>query len=89
MMETLEECLEREFLEELGMVVEAKRHLLSVDHEYEDRYITLHFFECSHLRGGIRPLEGQEARWVSPESLSDFSFPPADYGFIEWLTKGP
>jgi len=85
--ESLKECLEREIEEELGMKVRAERLLFSADHEYENRIISLHLFECSHLRGLPEPFEGQEARWVQPEYLTKYRFPPPDLEFIELLKE--
>ena len=83
--ETLRECLEREIEEELGMKVRAGKLLLSVDHEYESRTISLHLFECSYLCGQPEPLEDQEIAWVPPGDLSRYHFPPPDHKFIRFL----
>ena len=58
--ETLEECLVRELKEELGITIRAGGHLISVEHEYEDKFITLHVFQCHDMKGLPRTLEGQE-----------------------------
>ena len=46
--ETPEECLEREIKEELGVEVRAEKLLVTVDHEYENRIISLYLFQSSH-----------------------------------------
>ena len=84
--ETLEECLEREIKEELGLEVRAEKLLLTVDHEYEDRFISLYFFLCAQLGGEPKPLECEEMRWVHPEDLTQYRFPPPDKKIIERLT---
>ena len=84
--ETLEECLEREIKEELGLEVRAEKLLLTVDHEYEDRFISLYFFLCAQLGGEPKPLECEEMRWVRPEDLTQYRFPPPDKKIIERLT---
>jgi len=76
--ESLEACLEREFLEELGMKVKAVEHLLEIDHDYESKSITLHLFRCSWLDGEPVPMGCDDLRWVRPEELSDFQLPPPD-----------
>ena len=86
--ETLKKCLEREIREELGIEVLAGKHLMTVDHEYENRIISLHLFQCTPLEGQIRPLEGQKIRWVDPKDLEDYRFPPPDYEFIGFLKRG-
>ena len=86
--ETLEECLEREMKEELGVDVRAGKRLLSVDHEYENRIISLYLFQCTHLNGEFKPLACEEIRWVQPEDLTQYRFPPPDEKIIELLTVG-
>ncbi len=84
--ETLEQCLVREIREELGMDVRPDKPILRVDHEYDEKRVTLHFYSCTPLTGEEpRGLEGQETRWVRPEDLSLFRFPPPDNRMIRHL----
>ena len=76
--ESLETCLEREIREELGMEVQAVKHLLQIDHDYETKSITLHLFQCSWLKGSPTPLGCDEIRWVKPEELANYQLPPPD-----------
>ncbi len=86
--ESLEACLEREIQEELGTAARTGKRLFVVEHEYEDKRVTLHFFDCTLLgRVPTRGLEGQEVRWVRPEDLSELRFPPPDRCVIEHLQK--
>jgi len=83
--ETLEECLEREIREELGADVRAGKRLLTVEHEYEDRIISLYLFQCTHLNGDLKPLACEEMKWVYPEDMTQYRFPPPDEKIIERL----
>ena len=83
--ETLEECLVRELKEELGITIRPGGHLISVEHEYEDKCIMLHVFQCLDMKGLPMTLEGQELRWVRPDDLSRYTFPPPDKAVIEAL----
>ena len=83
--ETLEKCLEREIREELGVRVRAGDLLLSIEHEYDDKTISLHLFKCLQLQGQPQALEGQETRWVSPRDLDNYTFPPPDLEIIQFL----
>ena len=85
--ESLEECLEREMEEELGMKVRVDKQISSVEHEYDDRIISLHLFHCTHLEGDPSPREGQRLKWVQPEELERYTFPPADEKFMNTLKK--
>lgn len=86
--ETLEACLVREIREELGVTVRAGERIRVVEHEYEEKRVTLHFFACTlEDHAAIRSLEGQEVRWVQPSELSSFRFPPPDRCVIEQLQR--
>lgn len=84
--EGLEDCMEREMEEELGLKVKVEKAFLTVRHEYSAKIITLHVFDCIRLKGEARPLQCQEVRWVDPKDLAGFSFPPPDMKVIEVLT---
>lgn len=85
--ETLEECLEREIKEELGIDTQAEKLLYTVHHEYENRTISLHLFLCTHLGGQLEPLQCEEIKWVYPKDLAQYRFPPPDEKIIQLLSK--
>lgn len=87
--ESLKDCLVREIREELGVEVRPDKHLLTEEHEYEAKKITLHFFACS-LAEGQEPLpcEGQETRWILPGELGRVRFPPPDERIVSMLQSG-
>ena len=84
--ESLKGCLEREIEEELGLKVRADEALLTVDHEYQSKAISLHVFNCTPLAGEPKALDCEQIRWVDPIDLKRFSFPPPDIKVIEYLT---
>ena len=84
--ETLRECLSREILEELGCGVVVGPEIYSTSHDYPERTVQLHFFEC-RLEGEPAAQIGQELRWVPRAALSSLSFPPADHQLIERLSR--
>ncbi|MGH9370172.1 MAG: (deoxy)nucleoside triphosphate pyrophosphohydrolase [Vicinamibacterales bacterium] len=77
-------CLAREIKEELGCEVTVGDKLLAVAHDYSDRTIELHFFQCQ-LAGEPQPLLGQEIRWAARAELRSLEFPPADDELIRLL----
>lgn len=83
--ESLAECLEREIKEELDIEIRAERLFMTVRHEYEKKIVSLHVFECTHLNGNPRGLEGQEIKWVKPSELRQYEFPPPDQEVIGLL----
>ena len=86
--ESLEAALHREIREELGVEITVDREFFSVAHEYPDKSVHLHFFDCTILRGEPQPLEVADLRWVKTGELVDFEFPPADVELIRRLRSG-
>jgi mutator protein MutT len=86
--ESLEAALQREIREELEVEISVEHELFSVEHEYPDRSVHLHFFSCTILRGEPQPLGVADLRWVQTAELIDFEFPPADVELIRRLRSG-
>lgn len=84
--ESLEEGLQRELREELGVACNVGVEVFRVTHEYEDRRVELHFFACV-LQGEPTPRLGQEMQWVARTRLRELQFPPADAELIALLSK--
>jgi 8-oxo-dGTP diphosphatase len=85
--ETLEECLGRELFEELGIRIEVPIPFQVVRHEYAEKIVELHFFHCRIKTGQATAIDCAEIRWVWPQELGDFEFPPADRPIIEALRR--
>jgi 8-oxo-dGTP diphosphatase len=85
--ESLAQCLTREIREELGASCRVGREILTVAHEYADRRVELHFFDCV-LEGDPVPLLGQEMQWIARSGLHELEFPPADAELISMLRRG-
>jgi 8-oxo-dGTP diphosphatase len=82
--ESLAACMARELGEELGIQATVGGEIFAITHEYPDRQVELHFFECRSV-DDPSPLLGQEMRWVTREELADLEFPPADAELISIL----
>jgi 8-oxo-dGTP diphosphatase len=83
--ETPAVCLRRELSEELSATFAVGELVETVRWEYPDRTVVLHFFDCRHASGEIRPLEDQAMEWVEPARLAGYDFPPADRELIARL----
>jgi len=83
--ETLEACLVRELAEELGVAGCVAGLRWSTRHDYPDKRVELHFYDCA-IDGEPRPLLGQELRWVSVSELAALPLPEADAGLVALLT---
>lgn len=76
--------LAREIREELDADVDVGALVFETRHDYADRTVSLHFYQCT-LRGTPRPVLGQQMRWVPRGELRALDFPPADAELIALL----
>ncbi len=83
--ETLEICLVREIQEELGLMIAVDKPLMVIEHPYPNRTIRLHCFACRIVSGEPQAIECTAWRWVTPQELHQFEFPPASGPLIEVL----
>lgn len=85
--ESLEECLRRELFEELRIRVDLPVPYQIIRHDYPEKTVELHFFRCVIEQGRATPVDCAEIRWVLPEELTSFQFPPADRVIIDALQR--
>jgi len=85
--ESLEECLTRELMEELGIEVEVQEPFITVKHNYRDLSITLYTFHCRIVRGEPRAIACANWRWVAIDELTSYSFSAADEHVVTELQK--
>ena len=85
--ETSEECIKREIWEELGIVIEVGKHLITIAHTYTHLHVTLIVHHCQHIDGVPQPIECDEIRWVNLEELDEFNFPEANFQIIAALRQ--
>jgi len=85
--ESIEECLRREMLEEIGIEVGVGPLWRALTHVYPDRTVTLYFHMCEALRGNPRAIECAEVRWVHPRALADFTFVEGDIQVLPDLAR--
>ena len=81
--ETIPDCIKREIKEELGISIEVRDHLITLNHAYTHFRVTLNVYHCRYLAGEPQPIECEEIRWVKPEQLSQFPFPKANTKIID------
>jgi 8-oxo-dGTP diphosphatase len=85
--ETVEECIQREIKEELGIEIEVREHLITIDHTYTHLRVSLTVHHCRYLTGIPQPLECDEIRWVEMDELEQFAFPQANSQIIAALKE--
>ncbi|NJK73407.1 MAG: 8-oxo-dGTP diphosphatase MutT [Richelia sp. CSU_2_1] len=86
--ETIEACIAREIMEELGIVIEVGDLLIEIEHDYSKFTVTLKVHNCRHISGEPRPIECDEIRWVTLDEMNEFTFPKANDRIIAALLEG-
>ena len=76
--ETDQAALARELSEEMGITVEVGDRSIHVEHAYEQYDIDFCVYRCRLVAGPIRHVRVHAHRWVRPEELDQYEFPPAD-----------
>ena len=85
--ESIETCIKRELMEELGIVVSVGEELITVDHAYSHKKLRFVVHLCAWVSGDPQPLVSQQVRWVAPDQLKTFAFPAANTRMIEALLR--
>lgn len=86
--ESFEACLMREVMEELGLTIAVDEQVASAEHHDAERQVRLRFYRCTILAGEPRPLGCEACRWVVPEEIAAYSFPPADLPLVHQIASG-
>jgi len=76
--ETDQAALARELAEEMGIAVQVGDRCIHVEHAYEGYDIDFCVYRCALVSGPIKNLKVHAHRWVLPEELDRYEFPPAD-----------
>ena len=85
--ESIENTIQREIREELGIEVNIGEKLLSFEHIYSHKKLNFTVFICKWISGEPKSLSSQEMRWISPKRLCDFPFPAANTKIISELHR--
>lgn len=83
--ERLEQALQRELHEELGIELKACQPLLEIHHDYADKQVFLDVWRVTAFSGEAYGREQQPIRWVAAEALADYDFPAANQPILKAL----
>lgn len=70
--ESLEECLSRELIEELGIKVNVGHNIGVYKHAYTHFWVTLHAYRCAVSGGEPKPISADEIKWVNTADLHSY-----------------
>ena len=83
--ETVQQALQRELLEEVGIRILSISPLIKIPHHYAHKSVLLDVWLVESFDGEARGLEGQEITWCEQSKLVNYEFPAADNGIITAL----
>jgi 8-oxo-dGTP diphosphatase len=90
--ESLQDGMQREIREELGIAVDALAPLLRIEHSYPEKTVLLDVWRVLRWHGSApvaQGAEGQRLRWLHPQEMNAGEFPPADVPIIRALNLPP
>ncbi len=85
--ESLQEALDRELNEELGISVSSTGEQFDLVHHYPDRSVRLRVCFVTAFSGEPLGREGQEVRWVELSELANYEFPAANRPVVQRLVS--
>lgn len=85
--ETQRQALVRECREELDVLVQPNKLVLTTEYQYPDRRVTLYFWNAVLVKGTPRALAHQKLAWAAPEELEQYSFCPANEEILTVLRQ--
>lgn len=82
--ETLEECLQRELLEELDLKVNVGSLFMRSSYEYPFGSFVINAFLAECTSPIITKIcEHEQYKWVKPQDMLDYQFSPADVPIVK------
>lgn len=82
-----EEALKREINEELDTEIKVGKLLTTVEYDYPQFHLTMHCFMCEVIKGDLKLLEHEAAKWLTKGNLYSVDWLPADKDIIPLIEK--
>jgi len=86
-LESYEESLLRELIEELNLKVEIKQHFFDTVHHYDKGAIELISFICSTTGTVVESTDHDRLEWVKVDNLLNWKLAPADIPIAKELIE--
>ncbi len=85
--ETQQQALIRECREELDVLVQPVKLVLTTEYHYPNRQVTLYFWDTVLVKGTPKALVHQKLAWAAPEEFQQYSFCPANQKVLTLLRQ--
>jgi 8-oxo-dGTP diphosphatase len=82
-----EDALVREIQEELNATISVDKYYMSVEHQYNSFFVTMHGYLCSLKEGTLKRNEHIEDKWLEISELNTLDWAEADKPIVESLIK--
>ena len=82
-----EEALKRELKEEVNLDVVASSSLITINHDYGDKLVSLVVFLVEGFKSEPKALEGQKEGWFTFDELLTLDLPAANKDILDALAK--
>jgi len=79
------QALVREIHEELNATIEVDKYFMSVEHQYNSFFVTMHSFLCRVKEGSLKRNEHIEDKWLEISELNTLDWAEADKPIVEKL----
>jgi len=82
-----EQALSRELKEEVNLDIVASSSLITINHDYGDKLVSLVVFLVEGFKSEPKALEGQKEGWFTFDELLTLDLPAANKDILDALTK--
>ena len=80
--ETPQQALKREISEELDTVINVGDLIMTIDYDYPNFHLKMHWLRCSVVSGDLVLKEHEAAKWLTVDELDSVGWLPADLELI-------
>ena len=85
--ETPQQALIREIKEELEATISVGELIDTIEYDYPTFHLSMYCFWCEVVKGELKLLEAEAARWLIKDTLYDIKWLPADITIVEKIKE--
>ena len=84
--ESIKECIARELLEELGIIIEIQEKIITVNHAYSHFTMEMHTYWAKIKSGEPKAIDCKTFKWVKLDKIRSMPFPKADIKVLDVIS---